>query len=403
MIDWTIAVLEGYRDMGNTGQVAFVATILAPLLAVYGIMRLLARRGYETSQAMEAKLKIARNDAANLEKDKTALERENAILSARLPEAFIERLDAHIAQGNEDPATRDVYELLGEFGPALTAAFDHLAREEAKNVATTEDARAQAMFYRLARDNARIALALTPDHAEMAGLEEELAVATAAAEQGLKVIPTDDAIRELRWKSRGDQERSVPVLLAVWDRNRKRGTYHLALAAAKEARRLASRGGAELCRDALFAAHAMADSQLRLGAYGASLSLAEATAQQQTNAFGAGDPNTLSTRYLIANILTQKGDYDAALLEAKAVRSAREAHPDVGPSHPHTLRTILLIAEIHHASGDDALARIVLDEVHPKIAALDLAEGHNWLTTMNALDAALAAGSGQPEKGLRNR
>ncbi|GAB5446091.1 MAG: hypothetical protein Gyms2KO_09640 [Gymnodinialimonas sp.] len=375
MIDWATGLLQEYAAMGNAGQVAFVFTILAPLGAVFALTRAMARRGYRTSAALTEDLTIARDEVANLTRDKAALARENAVLSARLPEAFIERLDAQIAQGNEDPATRDVYELLSEFAPALTAAFAHLAREEAKNVATAEDAREQAMFYRLARDNARIALALTPDHAEMAGLEEELAVATAAAEQGLTVISTDDAIRELRWKNRMDRERSVPVLMAVWNKNRDRGAYHLALFAAKEARRLASRGGAELSRDALFAAYAVANTQMFLGAYGAALSLAQSTAQQQTKAFGADDPHTLITRYLIADILLRKGEYDAALAEAEAVRTAQEAHPDIGADHPNTLTIRHLMANLLLRKGenDAALAEAQAvrssQETHPDIGA----------------------------------
>ena len=61
---------------------------------------------------------------------------------------------------------------------------------------------------------------------------------------------------------------------------------------------------------------------------------------------GPKHPDTLASRYLLAQILDKLGHSEEALPIAQSVADAMTAHPGLGPNHPNTLASRHLLAQI---------------------------------------------------------
>ena len=67
---------------------------------------------------------------------------------------------------------------------------------------------------------------------------------------------------------------------------------------------------------------------------------------------GEDNPQTLETRYSLADALTGHGQIEEALRHSEKVQSAREADPKLGKDHPKTLEARYLVADILDRKGE---------------------------------------------------
>ena len=356
MIDWTIGFLNGLKELDQLGQFLFVLTLIGPFAGLYAFMRLKANRRFAmslTSQStMQEQLEEANTACDTL---KALHEKQDAELDAleqRLPERFLATLERELAEGNDDLATRACYAYLEDNRDALFAAFSHLTRQEMLASMADLPAKDRAALLSLARDNARLALAVNPDDAEMATYEEELAAAAAAAEQGLGVKLADASLRELRWRSRDTLPASYDALIKVFYDSRDKGRYRTARIAAREALRLARRSGGENSPEAFIAARCEAEAEKFLGNADKALRQLTKLRDAPTCPFGPEDDDFLALRHLIASCLADQADYEAALMEARAVHAIQELPDKLGPEHPDTLATRHLIARCLSEQGE---------------------------------------------------
>lgn len=102
---------------------------------------------------------------------------------------------------------------------------------------------------------------------------------------------------------------------------------------------------------------------------------------------GPEHPEILTARYNLALTIGEQSRFDEARAMLEETASARSRV--LGPSHEHTLRTIVALADVRRRSGDASAALVLLLPVRDQLAAMSLESGISGMVARDALATTL--------------
>ena len=305
-----------------------------------------------------SELKVAEDRAAGLE--------------AKLAHTALARADGEREQGNHTRANHVLREWVESEGDAISALLMRRARWAASHAS----GEVLEMGLTVAEAYAIAATVFDPEMNLGVALVEDIEAFRTA--EGLWVPPLMQALAGFddRADNLFDIDRVSEANTAESEASDllRRGHYHLARAQIERALELRVQTVGSEALSTLRAQQLKCQVLLRLGHDDEALPLARATleAQETIPALGPTHPDTLASRFLVAQILNSLGD-DEALPIARTTLEARETSPALGPTHPDTLASRALVAQILTTLGHDdealPIARATL-EAHETSPAL---------------------------------
>ena len=398
LLDWLQAVLAQATAQGATGEWAVAGVLLAFAGSLWGGFRGLRRlagsrymHDHSEAKALRDKVAVREFQLNELESQhKSALEekeRERRRLANLIeseeplhPDGF---LRAEEMEGRDDNFERQVAlarRYIARQGPALQRALRLLTDASIHDAGSGDGVIGYAQALNHARAGAGL-FATDPDfRADMAELTDLASLHAAGTPARLRPQADRDTNRDI-----GPED--LVALQQARENARTRGHYRTLLTLTRHGLRITARGTGKGGADWLFWSMCEAEALQLTGQPGVALAQLRPLQDQITKSFGPEGWQTLHARYLIASCL---GDTGAA---AEALAAAQALLPDqvrvLTADHPNTLATRTLIASLLLEDGQADAARRMHAGVTDGLVAQGLSEEHRNVKRARALDARL--------------
>ncbi|EXJ13574.1 tetratricopeptide repeat protein [Imhoffiella purpurea] len=360
---FAVEVYEGFLNLNATNQVAWSATVAAPLASVlYGVIRLATRKLKHKmtliKQELEQSDQLSRTRQqriAQLEKEITERDETIQVLEAMLPSTCLAIAERERKDGNEERAIR----VLGQGLEALRADLYACCLELAGyHVSLLPDYGTEALDQ--AEQLARIANLLQPE----ANPARELLAEILAIRSEQQHAQGDTIKADTLWIEATDflSGQAAPIDLAdlvmLGDAQKRAGHYRTAEAILNRAQMLAERMLGKMASETLVIRGKHAEAVGLAGRYQDALERFAKLLPLQERVLGAEHSDTLATRNNLAVYTGEAGDTAGARdLLAKLVPLQERV---LGAEHSDTLVTRNNLAVYTGEAGDAAGARDLL-------------------------------------------
>jgi hypothetical protein len=365
LLDSFSTIISPYlKHLGDTAElIKALIGIVTTAITVYVWLRRKIRRADVTIARLQDDLR-RRDEQHDQNLNRIAeLEQLQSDVGRRLPSAVLSRIEHEISQGNVRPAHHLATAWLEQEGEALS----RLLRFEAEWATTHAVGDAHVSGLVVAGAYANAANAIWPYSHEVRDLADELQRFCADAPLG-SLPPFHVALGNLH------QAEGVAQLDgSAVDRALELEQSALALEG-RSSRRLAliqiERAIATLKTQ--LGAEAPATLRARMlrvrllswaGLAHVSLPDIQAIAAVYTRTLGPSHPSTLASRHLLAQVLDSLGRYTEARPIIEDVANRQEASPDFGPDHPSTLMTRYVLAQVFNSLGRSAEALPIIEDL----------------------------------------